>query len=77
MKFPWFKRAGIFFLPVSVSGWIISLAGIGYAVYVFLDIDSQSHSVSDTLINFAFKLLIIGAVYILIAFVTSREGDSS
>ena len=48
------------------------LGSLAYAVYVFIDIDSRSHSVSDTLINFVFNLLIIGAVCSLIAFLTSR-----
>jgi hypothetical protein len=72
MKFPWFKRIGIFFLPASVAGWIILLAGIVFAVYSFMDIDGRSHSVSDTMINFVFMLLIIGAVYSLLAYLTSR-----
>jgi hypothetical protein len=53
-------------------GWLIMLAGIAYAVYSFLEIDSRSHSVSDTLINFVFRLLIIGAVYSLIAYLSGR-----
>jgi len=73
MKLPWFKRVGIFFKPISVIGWILLLGGFAYAVYVFTDIDSKSHSVSDTLMNFAFNLLIIGAVYSLIAYLTSRS----
>jgi hypothetical protein len=76
MNLPWFRRTGIFFIPVNLIGWIILLAGIAYAVYVFLDIDSRSHSVSDTLMNFVFNLLIIGAVYSLIAFLTSRSPDN-
>jgi len=72
MNLPWFKRIGIFFLPITIAGWIISMTGLAYAVYAFIDIDSRSHSVSDTLINFLFNLLIIGAVYTLIAFLTSR-----
>lgn len=72
MKFPWFKRIGIFFIPASVAGWIILLSGIVFAVYSFLDIDGRSHSVSDTLMNFVFMLLIIGAVNSLIAYLTSR-----
>jgi len=72
MKFPWFKRIGIFFIPASVAGWIILLAGIVFAVYSFMDIDGRSHSVSDTMINFVFMLLIIGAVYSLLAYLTSR-----
>jgi len=70
MKLPWFKRTGIIFLPVSATGWIISLLGFAYAVYAFIDIDTRSHSVSDTLINFVFILLIIGAVYSFIAYLT-------
>ena len=45
---------------------------MAYAVYTFIDIDRRSHSVSDTLINFVLNLLIIGAVYSLIAFLTSK-----
>ena len=73
MNLPWFKRKGILFMPITIIGWIILIAGLAYAVYVFIDIDSRSHSVSDTLINFVFNLLIIGAVYSLIAFLTSRN----
>jgi hypothetical protein len=73
MNLPWFKRKGIFFAPASIIGWLIFAAAIAYAVYVFIDIDSKSNSVSDTLINFVFNLLIIGAVYSLIGFFASRK----
>jgi len=73
MKLPWFKRYGIFYFPVSLIGWILFVTAIVYTVYIFIDIDSRSHSVSDTLINFVFNLLIIGAVYSLIAYISSRE----
>jgi hypothetical protein len=76
MKLVWFRRIGIFFVPVSLFGWIIFLAAIAFLVYSFIDIDSRSHSVSDTLRNFVFMLLIIGAVYSLIGFLTSRPSDS-
>jgi hypothetical protein len=72
MKFPWFKRIGLFFVPAQPAGWIILIFALVFAVFSFLDIDGRSHSVSDTLINFAFMLLIIGAVYSLIAYLTSR-----
>ena len=73
MNLPWFKRYGIFFIPKNIIGFVILIAGLAYAVYTFIDIDSRSHSASDTLINFAYHLLIIGAVYSLIAFLTSRK----
>jgi hypothetical protein len=72
MKIPWFKRIGIFFIPASLAGWLLFLVGLAYSVYTFIDIDSRSHSVSDTLINFVFNLLIIGVVYSLIAYFTCR-----
>lgn len=77
MNINWFQRKVPFFIPVTIAGWIVLLAGIIYAVYVFFDIDSRSHSASDTLINFVFNLLIIGAVYALIAFFTSRPSESA
>lgn len=69
----WFKRKSIFFLPTSAIGWLILLLGIGFSVYTFIDIDSRSHSVSDTLINFVFNLLLIGLAYSVIAYFTSRS----
>ncbi|MCX6262530.1 MAG: hypothetical protein NTY95_17150 [Bacteroidia bacterium] len=76
MKLNWFKRNGIVFLPISIIGWIILLIGFVYSIYTFIDIDGRSHSVSDTLINFVFKLLIIIAVYSLIAYLTSRSSKN-
>jgi hypothetical protein len=73
MKPQWFKRKGIFFIPKSLIGLAIMLIGIIYAIYVFIDIDSRSHSVSDTLRPFFIYLLLIGVVYSLIAFLTSSE----
>jgi glucan phosphoethanolaminetransferase (alkaline phosphatase superfamily) len=76
MNFFWFKRIGIFYWPKAFFGWLILVAALAFAVYSFIDIDSRSHSVSDTLINFVFMLLIIGAVYSLIAFFTSKRNNS-
>jgi len=71
MKPQWFKRKGIFFIPKSLIGWAIMLIGIIYAIYIFIDIDSRSHSASDTLRPFFIYLLLIGLAYTLIAFLTS------
>ena len=71
MKPQWFKRKGIFFIPKSLIGWAIMLIGIIYAIYIFIDIDSRSHSASDTLRPFFIYLLLIGLAYTLIAFFTS------
>lgn len=73
MKINWFVRKGILFFPSSLVGWIISIAAIGVCVYLFIDIDSRSHSVSDTLINFVFNALLVAVVYSIIGFITGRE----
>ena len=76
MKLSWFKPKGIFFVPVTFVGWVILIATLVYTIYTFRDIDSRSHSASDTLMNFAFHLLIIAAVYTVIAMLTSRSAKS-
>ncbi len=68
-----FKRKGIFFIPVSLIGWLIFTLAVIYAVYNFIDIDSHSHSVSDTLINWVFNCLIIGVVYSVIGAFTQQK----
>ncbi len=73
MRFPWFKRFGIVFVPKSIPGIVIVLAAIAFLVHAFIDIDGQSHSVSDTLMNFVFVLLIVTALYTSIAYFTSKE----
>ena len=73
MKLNWFTRKGLIYWPVSVIGWILLLAAVSFAVYRFIAIDLQSHSVSDTLINFVFNALIIGLVYTIIAWFTEAR----
>ena len=73
MKLNWFIRKGIFFLPASIFGWIIFALAAIYAVYLFIDIDSRSHSASDTLINWVFNLLIVGVAYSIIGFFTEKK----
>ncbi len=76
MKLNWFRRVGLIYVPARITGWIILLIAVSYAVYIFLDIDSRSHSVSDTMINFMLNFFIIGAVYTLVAFVTGMEKET-
>jgi hypothetical protein len=70
MKLNWFTRKGIFYLPITAIGWVILVIAMAFVVYTFIDIDSRSHSVSDTLINFVFNLLLIGLIYTVIAYFT-------
>ena len=49
MQLPWFKRIGLFIIPITVAGWLILVTVLVYTGYSFIEIDSRSHSVSDTL----------------------------
>lgn len=73
MKIHWFVRRGIIFVPTHLIGWLLLAVAIIIAVYIFIDVDGHSHSVSDTLINFVFYLIIIGVVYTGVAFVASKR----
>jgi hypothetical protein len=73
MNFNWFNRKGIFYWPTSIGGWVILVSTVSYAVYLFVDIDSRSHSVSDTMINWIFNCLILGVIYSMIGFLTEKK----
>ncbi|MDR3696711.1 hypothetical protein [Mucilaginibacter sp.] len=73
MKLNWFTRTGIIYRPASVVGWVILVIAAAYAVYTFIDIDSRSHSGSDTMINFVFNVLLIGLIYTIIAYFTEAR----
>ncbi len=49
MKFPWFKRCGWFYLPVSWQGLLLLGLALAFCVQVFVAVDRHSHSASDTL----------------------------
>jgi hypothetical protein len=49
---PWFRRFGWIYRPVHLFGWIVTLAALAFVVQVFVAIDRQSHSVTDTLYRF-------------------------
>jgi hypothetical protein len=45
----WFKKLGWFYIPTSFAGIIITLIVVAFCITVFIAIDKNSHSVSDTL----------------------------
>ncbi len=72
-KIVWFKSVDGILVPASIIGWLISAGALGYLIYAFREIDVRSHSVSDTLMNFAFRLAIVFAGYVAVAFVASKK----
>jgi drug/metabolite transporter (DMT)-like permease len=49
MKTPWFRKTGIIFIPISIVGVVLYLFTLAFCVNVFMAIDRNSHSNSDTL----------------------------
>ena len=45
----WFVPWGWIHRPVSVAGWLITVAALPFCAQVFGVVDHRSHSVSDTL----------------------------
>ncbi len=62
-----FERHGLLMVPAHPLGWAMFAGVLAVVVRSFLVIDARSHSVSDTLMNFAFRVLVIAAMYTLAA----------
>lgn len=49
MKTIWFKRLGIFYIPIHFMGFIITLLTIIFLMPVYMVIIKNGHSISDDL----------------------------
>ena len=69
MKKLWFKNKtyGYGWVPCSWQGWLCLGIFLAFNILNFLRIDSHSHSVSDTLINFVPPFLLTIILLIVIA----------
>jgi hypothetical protein len=45
----WFAPLGWIHRPVSLAGWLVTLAAAAYMIQIFVAIDAHAHSVSDAL----------------------------
>lgn len=73
MEKPWFKSRGVLYLPNARMGWVFLILLFIYWVYTFIGVDMRSHSLVDTLINFAFNALFGLFVYQLVGYMSVRE----
>jgi len=48
MKFHWFKKIGWIYIPSSIIGGLLTLIVVAFCISVFIAVDRNSHSVSDT-----------------------------
>ena len=71
----WFKRKlyGWGWTPVRWQGWLTLLIYIIFIVLIFSRIDENSHSASDTLINFALPFIILSTILIYICYKTGES----
>ena len=71
----WFNanKSGYGWHPANWKGWVILLLYIAFLVQSFLQVDSQSHSVSDTLANFFPRFLLFSAILTIITYL---KGES-
>ncbi|MDO8648254.1 MAG: hypothetical protein Q7R81_00550 [Candidatus Peregrinibacteria bacterium] len=62
----WFRRkkSALCAMPCRVEGWLFTVGMGVLLVLIFVSIDRNQHSVSDTLIAFAPWLLILGGAYV-------------
>jgi hypothetical protein len=71
----WFKahKSGYGWHPSTWQGWLVIVLYLGFLIHSFIQIDSHSHSVSDTLIGFLPRFLIFTA---LLTILTYLKGES-
>ena len=66
----WFRVHKLRFgwAPNTWKGWMVVIVYLVVVVYTFFQVDSQSHSVSDTLYGFVPKLFALSALLIIITY---------
>ncbi len=71
----WFKAKtyGWGWYPINWKGCITLLIFVALEVFIFIKIDSNSHSASDTLINFIPITLFLSILLILICYLTGEK----
>lgn len=61
---PWFTKWGWIYRPKNVTGWIASLVALFFIAWVFLIVDRNSHSASDTIIGvFPWAWIFLATLY--------------
>ena len=63
-------KRGWLFLPAHWFAWTLLLICCGLSLFVFVSVDSRSHSASDTLKNWMAWNVVLLASYQLIGFLT-------
>jgi hypothetical protein len=73
----WFHELGLLHIPVSLTGWTLTLLTGFIAVRTFLMVDRYSHSASDTLIGAVPIVAVLFLLLWLVAARSARAGNSN
>ncbi len=75
MKEKWFKakKYGWGWTPATWEGWSVIILYVLVVIMLFFSIDSNSHSVTDTIINFVPNVIILSVVLIGICYLTGEK----
>lgn len=74
MNTQWFKAWGWIYRPISWQGVVLIVLALAFCVQVFLAVDRQSHSVSDTLYGvYPFIVPTLTVLYLIADKASQRE----
>ncbi len=73
----WFKNKyyGWGWRPATWQGWLIMAVYVAIVVWIFRDVDSQSHSGSDTLIGMVVPVILLTVALIVICWKTGEKPE--
>ncbi len=76
-KEKWFKAKsyGWGWTPATWQGWSVLLLYVVITIMLFISIDSNSHSVSDTLINFVPNVIILSIILVIVCYVMGEKPE--
>jgi hypothetical protein len=77
MKKLWFKAKnyGWGWYPSSWEGWAVLAGFLAVSVWIFRDVDSQSHSVSDTLYGVLVPFFVLTAALLAVCWKTGEKPE--
>ena len=73
MKKAWFVRTKRFYRPLSVYGWLVTIAALAYIVFSLFRILNASLSMYETLADIALQVILTAVVYVLIAYFSQEH----
>jgi hypothetical protein len=72
----WFKPWGPLYIPITVQAIVITLLALAFCVQVFIAVDHNSHSVSDTLYGiFPYVVPTLIVLYLIAERTSGRKKD--